>query len=137
MSAEGSITLNQLHELVLLYLGLARADNDLDPNETQEIALKVRQWQPNKDPALIEHVIREAELTYENEHGVDRIQEATVELGEALPESLRRDIMSDLTDIARADGRVEIDETHYINQIARGWGFDLEEFKGNASDTVE
>lgn len=123
----GSITLNQLHELVLLYLGLARADNDLDPNETQQIALKVRQWQPNKDPALIEHVIREAELSYENEHGTDRIKQATHELGEALPESLRRSIMRDLADIARADGRVEIDETHFIYQIAEGWGFELEE----------
>ena len=119
--------MNLLHELVLLYLGLARADNDLDPNETQEIALKVRQWQPDKDPALIEHVIREAELTYENEHGDDRIKHATAELGEALSASLREDILADLTDIARVDGHVEINETHFIHQIADGWNMKIKD----------
>ena len=133
MSSKGQVTLNLLHELVLLYLGLAQADNYLNPNETQEIALKVRQWQPDKDPALIEHVIREAVLTYENEHGDDRIKHATAELGKSLSASLREDILADLADIARADGQVEIDETHFIHQIAEGWSMEIKDSKAENS----
>ena len=126
---ESRVTLNHLHDLVLLYMGLARADDELDPDETQEIALKLRQWQPNKDPALIDHVIREAELTYENDLDDDRLEEATSNLGEAFPEKLRRDILKDMADIARADNTVEFAETHFIHRIADIWELSVDDLQ--------
>ncbi len=117
--SEGQITLTVLHDLALLYLGLAHgADDELDPSETTEIEAKLRQWQPHKDPALIHHVLREATLSYMNEHGEKRLKEAVDVLGRQLPERLRIAILRDLEDIAQADRQVTEGEEHFINRVA-------------------
>lgn len=120
--SEGQITLALLHDMALLYLGLAHgADGDLDPEETHEIAAKLRRWQPDKDPALIDHVIREASLTYLNGANAARVEEAVDTLRDALPEALRQDVLRDLADIARADGTVLSGESDFIRSLAHAW----------------
>ncbi len=122
MYSEGQITLTLLHDMALLYLGLAHgADEDLDPSETLAIAAKLRVWQPDKDPALIDHVIREATLTYLNGANRERLREAVGVLSDALPERVLRQILTDLTDIARADGEIVDQERRFIDQIAEAW----------------
>lgn len=133
MTNEGQLTLTLLHDLALLYLGLAHgADEDLDPSETREIAAKLRRWQPDKDPALIDHVIREATLTYLNGTKESRLLEAVHVLKDQLSEGLRESILDDLSDIARADGTVVRAERRFIDQIAEAWELD-EDRNGHAS----
>src|SRR5690625_7784534 len=99
MDKQGQITLSLLHDLALLYLGLAHgADEDLDPQETLEIAAKLRRWQPDKDPKLIDHVIREDTLTYINGQTDQRIQDAVSILGGQLRRSHHYGIISILID---------------------------------------
>lgn len=120
--SEGQVTLALLHDMALLYLGLAHgADGTLDPEETHEIAAKLRRWQPDKDPALIDHVIREATLTYLNGSSVSRVEEAVDTLKEVLPEHLRLDVLRDLADVARADGAVVTGESDFIQSLADAW----------------
>ena len=127
METEGQVTLHTLHDLALLYLGLAKgADKELDPSETKEMALKLRRWQPQRDPALIDHVIREAMLTYLNDASEERLHEAAEALSDAFSDNLRRLILQDLTDIAQADGQVISDETSYIQSLADIWGVNIE-----------
>lgn len=122
MDSRGQITLTLLHDLALLYLGLAHgADEDLDPQETMEIAAKLRRWQPDKDPALIDHVIREATLTYLNGANDQRLHEAVHVLGGQLSKNLLKAILDDLVDIARADGTVVPGEQSFITDIADAW----------------
>ncbi|MFW5973222.1 MAG: TerB family tellurite resistance protein [Bacteroidota bacterium] len=122
----GQITLALLHDLALLYLGLAHgADEDLDPHETMEIAAKLRRWQPDKDPALIDHVIREATLTYLNGANDQRLQEAVQILGNELNRPLLQSILADLVDIARADGTVVPGEKSFIREIADSWSLEI------------
>jgi uncharacterized tellurite resistance protein B-like protein len=124
---QGQITLATLHDLALLYLGLAHGtDGDLDPMETLEIAAKLRQWQPDKDPKLIDHIIREATLSYLNGASVDRLQEAVETLRQTLPEQVRKEILKDLSDIARADGSVIVEESQFIRQLAESWGLSVD-----------
>lgn len=126
MNSQGQITLTLLHDLALLYLGLAHgADDDLDPQETMEIAAKLRRWQPDKDPALIDHVIREATLTYLNGANDQRMSEAVQVLGGQLGKPLLKAILGDLVDIARADGVVVEGERHFINDIADAWNLEI------------
>lgn len=126
--SEGQVTLALLHDMALLYLGLAHgADGNLDPNETHEIAAKLRQWQPDKDPALIDHVMREATLTYMNGATRDKLQHAVDTLSETLPERLRLAILRDLSDIAKADGMVLRGESDFISNLALAWGVNLED----------
>jgi uncharacterized tellurite resistance protein B-like protein len=127
MYRQGQITLATLHDLALLYLGLAHGtDGDLDPMETLEIAAKLRQWQPDKDPKLIDHIIREATLSYLNGASVDRLQEAVETLRQTLPEQVRKEILKDLSDIARADGSVIVEESQFIRQLAESWGLSVD-----------
>lgn len=129
--SEGQLTLTLLHDLALLYLGLAHgADEDLDPAETRQISASLRRWQPNKDPALIDHVIREATLTYMNGANPQRLDEAVDVLKNALPRDLRATILSDLSDIARADGEILTEEKDFIYRLANEWG--LEHQSGTA-----
>ena len=126
MDKQGQITLSLLHDLALLYLGLAHgADEDLDPQETLEIAAKLRRWQPDKDPKLIDHVIREATLTYLNGPTDQRLHEAVAMLGGQLRRSLLEGILSDLIDIARADGSVVPGERSFIRDIAEAWNLQI------------
>ncbi len=127
METEGQVTLHTLHDLALLYLGLAKgADKDLDPSETKEMAIKLRRWQPQRDPALIDHVIREAMMTYLNDPTDERLEEAARDLTESFSENLRYLILQDLSDIARADGRIHTGETEYIESLAEIWGVNVE-----------
>lgn len=126
MYSEGQLTLTLLHDLALLYLGLAHgADEDLDPAETRQIAASLRRWQPDKDPALIDHVIREATLTYLNGANPQRLREAIHVLKEALSHDLREIILHDLSEIARADGEILSAERDFIQKIADEWELDF------------
>lgn len=128
MHSEGQMTLTLLHDLALLYLGLAHGtDESLHPAETKQIAASLRRWQPHKDPALIDHVIREATLTYLNGANSERMTEAVHVLRDALPENLRLTILHDLSDIARADGKILSQERDFIEKLADEWQLDLED----------
>lgn len=128
MHSQGQITLTLLHDLALLYLGLAHgADESLDPAETKQIAASLRRWQPDKDPALIDHVIREATLTYLNGTTSERMTETVHVLRDALSQDLRRVILQDLAEIARADGKILSEERNFISTIAADWDLDFEE----------
>ena len=122
MHSEGQITLNLLHDMALLYLGLAHGtDRDLDPAETRAISAKLRVWQPHRDPALIDHVIREATLTYLNGASRERLREAVLVLKESLPDTVLQQMLKDLSDIARADGEIMHEERRFIEHIAKSW----------------
>lgn len=126
MHSQGQLTLTLLHDLALLYLGLAHgADEDLDPAETRQISASLRRWQPDKDPALIEHVIREATLTYLNGTSSARVHEAVQVLKEALSSDLRATILHDFADIARADGEILSTEEDFIQYVADEWDLDF------------
>jgi uncharacterized tellurite resistance protein B-like protein len=123
MRIEGESGLALLHDLALLYLGLAQgADDELDPSETKEVAACLRRWQPDKDPALIDHVIRDVSLSFEEEATTEEVRAAVESLGERLSEDLRQEILDDLAEIARADGLVLQQEKDFVEQIATTWG---------------
>ncbi len=125
MPNEGQMTLTVLHDLALLYLGLAYgADGELNPAETRSIAQKLREWQPHKDPALIDHVLREATLSYLNGAGTGRLQEVVVSLKDLLDNDTRASILNDLSDIAHVDGEVETSEKNFVNRVAEVWKVD-------------
>ncbi len=127
MHSQGQLTLTLLHDLALLYLGLAHGvDEDLDPSETRQISASLRRWQPDKDPALIEHVIREATLSYLNGTSTERIHEAVRVLKGALSSDVRATILRDFADIARADGEILSEERDFIRKVAAEWELDFD-----------
>lgn len=127
MRIDGKSGLALLQDLALLYLGLAQgADDDFDSSEKREVAARLRHWQPDKDPALIDHVMRDVSMSYEEEASTQEVRAAVDSLGESLSEPLRQEILDDLTDIARADGFVLQEEKNFIKHIADTWGVNPE-----------
>ena len=117
-----TIPLGQLHDLALLYLGLAYgADAHLDHAEEQAIVARLYRWQPNRDPALLTHVLRDALLTYLNDPSEARVEQAIQALGRSLTPSVRRSVIDDLHEIARADGRVVASEKDFIAHLRQTW----------------
>lgn len=120
-----TIPLGQLHDLALLYLGLAYgADAELAHAEEQEIVARLYRWQPDRDPALLTHVLRDAKLTYLNDHSEARIDQAIAELGASLEPEIRLSIVEDLGHIARADGTVVAGEHDFITRLRSAWGLE-------------
>ncbi len=121
-----TIPLGQLHDLALLYLGLAYgADADLAGAEEREIVARLYRWQPDRDPALLEHVLRDAKLTYLNDPSKTRIEKAIESLGTSLSPDVQRSIVDDLGRIARADGTVVAGEETFIQRLRTAWGMTL------------
>ncbi len=125
MEEKGHISLNLLHDLALLYLALAHgADEHLDPAETRAISVALRQWRPDKDPALIDHVIRDATFSYLNRAHTNKVHEAIETIRTSISEALRMEILHDLARVARADGRVVQAEGGFIQDVAAAWGIE-------------
>ncbi len=122
MSRDGHNSVTLLRHLALLYLGLAQgADDDLDAAETRAIASRLRHWLPGKDPALIDHVIRDVSMTHREELSPEHLREAVEDLGAHLDEDALQTILHDLTEIARADGVVLQTEEEFIQRVAQSW----------------
>jgi len=121
------ISLDLLHELALLYLGLAHGvDAHLSPAEHAEMVARLRKWQPQHDPALLAHVLREAALTYFDESSTSRLDEAARILGASLEVDVKQEIWNDLREVARADGFLLQNETGFLATIATRWGLPSE-----------
>lgn len=125
MSRDGLNSVTLLRHLTLLYLGLAQgADDDLDEAETRAMKARLRRWVPGKDPALIDHVIRDVSMAQREEVDVERVREAADLLGEHLSREARETILRDLAEIARADGVVLREEKDFIRHVAQAWHLD-------------
>ncbi len=117
-----AVSIAHLHDLAVLYLGLAYgADADLDSSEMQEIVARLYKWQPNRDPAMLQHVLREASMTYFNNPSRERLETIIETLGKALDQDTRSTILEDLVSIAEADGEVVALERDYIAHLRKAW----------------
>lgn len=125
MSHDGLNSVTLLRHLALLYLGLAQGtDDDLDASETQAIASRLRRWLPGKDPALIDHVLRDVSMAQKEEVDMSHVREAVEALGRHLDAEARATILQDLADVARADGVVLRAEEGFIRRVAERWDLD-------------
>ncbi len=122
MRFEGTSSLALLENLALLYLGLAQgADGELDDAEAHTITARLRRWQPHRDPALINHVVRDVMLSYRDEIEGGYLHEVVEDLGRSLPEERRRTVLRDLREIAYADGQFVREERVFIRDVADAW----------------
>lgn len=125
MPNEGQNELELTHNLALLYLGLAHGvDENLSYEERESMIVKLRRWLPDKDPAYIGHVIREAMLTYFEGVRQDQLTKIAETLRTTLSKDRLATVLDDLRDIASADEAITEAEERFIARIASLW--DLE-----------
>lgn len=111
-----------LHDLALLYLALTLgSDGRLDHAEQAAMREQLRAWAPGADPALCDHVLREATLSYGNGVGAGRFEALLGRLRNALDADGRARVLADLHALAEADAVVRTGEVALIERVAEAW----------------
>ncbi len=112
-----SLGTDDLRNLVLLYLSVAyEADRNFDPAEHQMVLSLIRQWVPNMRPAEAEGVVDTAFSALRGGM-TDDLETLARALGAVLTPKLRRRVLTDLGQIARADGFLSVEEASMIRRV--------------------
>lgn len=113
---------SSLHEMALIYLTLlhsAEATSQADRADTaRELLLS---WFPDVDDRRLDRVIQQAMLVHIGEAGDQMLTAAVESLHQTMPRDQRIAVLSDLADIAMADGFVVPDEVSFIERLAQEW----------------
>lgn len=113
---------DHLYPLVLLYLAVAyEPDQTLDPRERQEAIRLAGQWVSGLEPERTHEVV-DAAITATRSGHRPELETLARELGEALGPDHRRRVLTDLGQIARADGYLSTGEAGLISRIRAIWG---------------
>ena len=109
-----------LLDLAILYRALAYgADGDLDARETDAMRAALEAWVPGQDPAGVGHALREAQLSAPGVVGIGALLER---IAVRLDAQGRARVVSDLRQVAEADGRVTGNERDLVDLVERALG---------------
>lgn len=107
-----------LHDLALLGFAVAHGtDGDVQRSELASLWAHLETWAPGENPALIEHALREAALTYSNGLSVERLDEVVERLRDVLGEEERARVVAGLQEIAEADDAVHPAEEALVARV--------------------
>jgi uncharacterized tellurite resistance protein B-like protein len=115
--SSGSLSSVDLHRLVLLYLAVAyEADDHFDPAEHKTVLRLLRRWMPEMTVDEANGVVDTAlkALRSGMTEGPETLARA---VGTNLTPELRRRVLSNLGQVARADGYLSINEAHVIRRV--------------------
>ena len=116
VSKHPTVSRQQLPNIVLLYLSVARADeNGLDVHEREMAVELARQWAPSVPVAEVEAVVDTARVAVRSGSDLD-VAALAEELYRDLPPGSGLRLLSDLGLIARADGHLTRDEATAIGR---------------------
>lgn len=106
-----------LHRLVLLYLAVAyEADDHFDPAEHQTVLRILRRWMPGMTVAEANSVVDTALKALRS--GMTEDPETLARaVGTNLTPELRRRVLSNLGQVARADGYLSVSEARVIRRV--------------------
>lgn len=117
MSPHEPLGADDLHTLVLLYLSVAyESDHNFDPAEQQAVLSLLRWWMPNTKAKEAKRLIETAFNAVRGgmKHDLERLART---LGARLPAELQRRVLTDLGQIARADGYLSFEEASAIRRV--------------------
>lgn len=111
-----------LHEMALIYLALLySSERDLRTDSTAMTHDLLVTWFPDVGERRLDRVIQEALLVHVSEFGDQMLTTAVESLHQSMPRDQRIAVLSDLADIAMADGFVVPDEASFIERLAQEW----------------
>lgn len=113
---------SSLHEMALIYLSLLnRSEDDLRSDNAVRTRDLLETWFPDVDGRRLDCVIQEAVLVHISEMGDHMLAAAVESLRQSMPRDQRIAVLSDLADIAMADGLIVPDEASFIERLAQEW----------------
>lgn len=106
--------------LALLFMALAYGtDHDLHEAERSTMIDLVRRWIGEPDHA--EGIVDAAFVAVRSRPALADLEQRADVLRPVLSRDLRREVLSDLAMIARADGVLSIEEVEFVQQLRRLW----------------
>lgn len=111
-----------LHEMALIYLTLLNSSDD-DPR-SDRVALTrdlLLDWFPDVEEQRLDRAIRDALLMRVGALGDEMLSTAVEALRQSMPRDQRIAVLSDLADVAMADGVVVPGEASFIERLAQQW----------------
>lgn len=112
-----SLSAVDLHRLVLLYLAVAyEADDHFDPAEHQTVLRILRRWMPEMTITEANGVVDTALKALQG--GMTEDPETLARaVGTNLTPEMRRRVLSNLGQVARADGYLSVNEARVIRRV--------------------
>jgi uncharacterized tellurite resistance protein B-like protein len=110
-------------ELVLVYLSVAyQPDHEIVPEELEAISRRVAGWIPDAPVPVIRMLVSQALARYAEGLSASDFDAMLPRISAAVPGHQRVVIVSDLKQIARADGEMSVEERVWIDRLERGLG---------------
>ena len=115
-----------LRDLALIYIALAHGtDQNLDDAEMEIIVRRLQEVQAGVSQGTVLRAVKEALDDYTQDDARRRVDEAVQRLRVAVPQSLRRRILLDITEIGKADHKFLYKEAQYIGELIAAWKVNL------------
>jgi uncharacterized tellurite resistance protein B-like protein len=132
MPPQAPIAADDLHTLVLLYLSVAyESDRSFDPAEQHIVLRLLRWWMPDLTTSDAGAIVDTAHKAVRS--GMSDPPDVLARtMGAVLSPQLRRRVLSDLGQIAQADGYLSVEEASTIRRIRTA--FDMDEANGVDAD---
>ena len=125
-----------LRDLALIYIALAHgADQNLDDAEMDIIARRLQEVQAGVSQGTVLRAVKEALDDYTQDDTSHRIDEAVQRLRVAVPQSLRRRVLRDLTEIGKADDKFLYEEAQYIGELVAAWKVNVTDLAAEPATT--
>lgn len=111
-----------LRHLALIYLALAHGtDQDLNDAELNVMARRLQDLQAGISEGTVLGAIKDALADYTRPDNADRIKAAIHFVAEWVPPSMQRRVLDDLSELARADGKVLYAEAQFLGRLEKAW----------------
>ena len=125
-----------LRDLALIYIALAHGtDQNLDAAEMDIIARRLQDVQSGVSQGTVLRAVKEALDDYMQDDAYHRVDEAVQRLRVTVPQSLRRRILLDLTEIGKADDKFLYEEAQYIGELVAVWKVNLTDLVAESAAT--
>ena len=127
-STDGNDQWTPVHDLALIYVTLAhRTDDDLSDDEISAIATKLNEWIPEAPEDEVLRVVQDALTVYVQGPDKRMFTEAVESVRDRVPRHQLSALLSDLSYVASADGRMLEEEKQIIAQLAQAWSVQVDE----------
>lgn len=111
-----------LHEMALIYLALLNSSDDELRRDSRSLTRELLlDWFPDVDDQRLDRVIQDALLVQLGPASDHMLTTAVEALRQSMPRDQRIAVLSDLADVAMADGFVIPDEASFIERLAQEW----------------
>lgn len=116
-------TWTRTHDLALVYVALAYGtDNSLSDEEVETIIGTLQKWGEGLTREAVQEIVLEAMAIYLQENASIEVTRTIRTLNKELSEQERKQALSDVVQIAEADGVLLSSESSLISSLAEIWG---------------